>query len=156
LALYYLDTSALVKLYVREPGTPVMLELAGEESGNGLVLLSLTPVEFRSALRRRQREGDVDGEQALELLGSFAAHLDSRFIRHVLTDGVIEIALGLIDRYALRAYDALQLAGCVAMSASSPEGGPVFVCADDELCKAARNEDLPTLNPAGGRGRGRT
>ena len=52
----YLDTSALVKLYVYESGTPQMLELASK-ADNQLTLSTLTQIEFHSAVRSRQRAG---------------------------------------------------------------------------------------------------
>ena len=59
---------------------------------------------------------------------------------------VMEEAARLIDRHPLRAYDALQLAGCLVVRQGMP--GPVtFVCADGRLCEAAANEGLTTLNP---------
>ena len=42
MALYYLETSALVKLYVREPGTERMLALAARSSENRLAVLALS------------------------------------------------------------------------------------------------------------------
>ena len=53
MAFYYLYTSALVKLYVREPGTERMLALAARSSENRLAVLALAQVELRSAVRRR-------------------------------------------------------------------------------------------------------
>ena len=68
------------------------------------------------------------------------------FLMQPSTSAVIEEAARLIDRHPLRAYDALQLAGCLVASESMPE--PVtFVCADTRLCDAAASEGLTTLNP---------
>jgi predicted nucleic acid-binding protein len=64
-----------------------------------------------------------------------------------LNDTVIEHALRLVDRYPLRAYDAVQLAGCVVLGASGGDQ-PIFVCADQALIQAAESEGIPSLNPA--------
>ena len=58
----------------------------------------------------------------------------------------MEEAARLIDRHPLRAYDALQLAGCLVVRHGMPE--PVtFVCADTRLCEAAGREGLAAINP---------
>jgi uncharacterized protein len=145
LALYYLETSALVKLYVREPGTDRLLQLAGILE-NRLTVLALTQVELRSAIRRRERAGDIDPNSASRILDRFQQHLEARFLRQVLTDAVLDDASEMIDRYALRAYDAIQLAGCLAVKMTGTEP-PTFVCSDQQLLEAARSEQLSILDP---------
>ncbi|HTU70505.1 MAG TPA: type II toxin-antitoxin system VapC family toxin [Candidatus Baltobacteraceae bacterium] len=147
MGLYYLDTSALVKLYVREPGTEEMLRLANATPSHTFTVLSLAPVEFHAAIRRRERAGDVGADAADGILLAFAKHLAEVFIRQPITEATVETALQLIDRYTLRAYDAMQLAGCLVMPRSAG-GEPVrFACADISLEGAARSEGLATLNP---------
>lgn len=147
MALYYLDTSALVKLYIREPGTDRMLRLAGRPAGNQLAVLALAQVEFRSALRRRERMGDIDRLAATDLIELFTRHLDTKFVRRSVNDVVLETASGLVDRYPLRAYDAVQLAGCLALKTTTGDAGPTFVCSDRQLLEAAESEGLPLLDP---------
>jgi predicted nucleic acid-binding protein len=148
LALYYLETSALVKLYVREPGTDTLLRLASEEAGHRLVILMLAAVEFRSAIRRRERGGDLGGSAANQLIRRFDAHVATRFLSQPLNDTVLGHALGLVDRYSLRAYDAVQLAGCIALRDMPAGDQPIFICADHSLIEAAQSEGIPAINPA--------
>ena len=68
MALYFLDTSALVKLYVQEPGTARLLPLIGDRPENRFAVLTIAAVEIRSAIRRRQRAGDIDTEVATAIL----------------------------------------------------------------------------------------
>jgi uncharacterized protein len=147
LALYYLDTSALVKLYVQEPGTDRLLRLAGDLAGTRLAVLSLSPVEARSAIRRRERAGDIDSQTASLVLDRLRRHMETVFIRQVVDDIVLDGAMEIIDRYTLRAYDAIQLAGCLALKATSGADFPTFVCSDQQLLAAARSELLPILDP---------
>ena len=56
MALYYLETSALVKLYVRERGSERMLGLATGSEAHLFAILAVAQVEFHSAVRRRQRD----------------------------------------------------------------------------------------------------
>jgi predicted nucleic acid-binding protein len=147
LGVYYLDTSALVKLYVREQGTEQMLRLADPAFGHTLALLGLTRVELRSAVRQRERTGDVAHEIAANLIESMDAHLANFFLVQPLTDLVILEAAALLDRHALRAYDAVQLAGCIMLRARLGRHA-TFVCPDRQLVNAAEDEGLTVLDPA--------
>jgi predicted nucleic acid-binding protein len=148
LALYYLETSALVKLYIREAGTEQLLRLVSRRANHRFAVLTLTQVEFRSAIRRRERAGDIDNSIATDLANRFERHLETKFLRQVLDDSVLETALKLIDRYPLRAYDAIQLAGCLTLQAMSGEDDPVFVCSDHQLLEAAACEGLSSIDPS--------
>jgi uncharacterized protein len=149
LALYYLETSALVKLYVKEAGTERLLRLAARTNNHRFAILALARVEMHSAIRRRQREGDIDGPAAERLLRQFEQHLESRFVKQVLNDSLIDLATSLVNRHALRAYDAVQLAGCLVLKESSASDEPSFVCADQQLLQAAENEGLTCFDPTG-------
>jgi uncharacterized protein len=151
MAVLYLDTSALVKLYVQEPGTESMLQLAHPDTGHRLAILSLSRVEFRAAIRRRTRLGDIDPDVAEELIRDFNHHLSSVFQMQPINEAVLEKASELIDRHALRACDATQLAGCAALQTTlGNDFRVVFVCADDNLLHAARSEKIQTMNPMSG------
>jgi uncharacterized protein len=146
LSLYFLDTSALVKLYVQEPGTDRLLPLVGNRQ-NRFAVLTISVVEVRSAIRRRERAGDIDNQAATAILESLKSHLETRFIRQAINDTVIDAALELLDRHALRAYDAVQLAGCIVLCAIAA-GAFTFVCSDRRLLEAASLEQLKVLDPA--------
>jgi predicted nucleic acid-binding protein len=147
LRLYYLDTSAVVKLYIREAGTDRLLGLASRAADHQLAILALTKVEFHSAIRKRQRLGDIDDLRATELTDRFEQNLESRFVRQIITDAVLDIATALVNRHSLRAYDALQLAGCSVLRLNPGGQEPVFVCADITLLQAAAHEGLQTMDP---------
>jgi uncharacterized protein len=148
LPFYYLETSALVKLYVRESGTERVLALANRATENRLAILALTQVEFRSAVRRRERNGEIPPLVAIQLLEAFKRHVEQRFVSQVINDFVLDIASALVDRHALRAYDAIQLAGYLALRSSTGTDVPVFVCSDHALLEAALLEGIPSLDPA--------
>ena len=145
--LYFLDTSALVKLYVREPGTDRLLPLVTDRPENRFAVSSIAAVEVRSAIRRRQRAGDVDPDVASAILDAARSHQETRFVRQPVNDTVIDTAQEMIDRYNLRAYDAIQLAACLVVGATSREA-ITFVCSDHRLLEAARSEQLSVFDPA--------
>ena len=142
----YLDTSALIKLYVEEEGDERVVEAAEGAADGRIVILVLTPLEARSAIRRREREGDIAAADVDRVLRQIEDDCSTLFLTQPLSSPVMEEAARLIDRHPLRAYDALQLAGCLVVGENMPE--PVtFVCADARLCEAAANEGLTALNP---------
>ena len=147
MAFYFLDTSALVKLYVQEPGTARLLPLFSSQSENRFAVLSISAVELRSAIRRRQRAGDIGTENANAILDSLQYHLATRFLKQLVNDAVIDQAFEMIDRYNLRAYDAVQLAGCLVLSTIGSETWS-FVCSDHRLLEAANSERLRVFDPA--------
>ena len=147
MALYYLETSSLVKLYVYEPGTERLLGLTASDAGHRFSILTLALVEFRAAIRRRQRAGEIPAFAADEVIRSFHRHAEGRFLIQPFSDSVLDVALALLDGYALKGYDAVQLAGYLVLRSISGTEEPVFVCADKALLSAARNEGCPTLDP---------
>lgn len=149
MALYYLESSALVKLYVEELGTRRLLQIAASAAGNQLAILSLAQVELRSAVRRRERAGEISRTVAQQILNGFQRHLEGRFLRQVVTEAVLDSAAALVDRYALRAYDAIQLAGYLALRTVSSTTTTIFVCSDRMLLVAAQSEGGEIVDPTG-------
>ena len=147
MALYYLDTSALVKLYVRELGTEQVLRLASGTAGNQLAVLALAQVEIRSALRRRERAGEIAGIVVSQLLESFQRHMEAVFLKQVVTEATFDVACELVDKHGLFALDAVQLAGYLALRTTSGARTPIFVSADRQLLEAAEAESIPVLDP---------
>jgi len=75
------------------------------------------------------------------------AGLEARSLPQTLSEAVLETAGALIDRHPLRAYDAIQLAGCIILRSRTASELPIFVAADEKLLEAAEFEGLPILNP---------
>jgi predicted nucleic acid-binding protein len=148
LALYYLDTSALVQLYVYETGTERLLSLTVNEAGHRFAILSLAQVEFRAAIRRRQRNSEIPSSTADELIESFRRHAEGKFLIQPFSDSLVDVALALVDSYFLKGYDAMQFAGYLLLRSISGSEEPVFACADRALLSVARNEGCPILDPS--------
>jgi predicted nucleic acid-binding protein len=136
-----------VKLYVAELGTERMIQLADPSNGHMFAILGLARVEYRAAVRRRQRMGDIPDDTANALIEALEEHLRTLYLIQPVTEAVVAEAAALTDRHPLRAYDAMQLAGCLALRSRLVEQ-PTFVCADQQLMTAARQEGLAGLNPA--------
>ena len=150
MASYYFDSSALLKLYIDEQGTEEVIRLVGDPNCNHMAIMRLTVLECRSAIRRRERSGDVSNLVANQAIGRIEDDALSKYFVQPLTEGVFKEAKRLMDVRPLKTLDALQLAGCLSIrsSLSSPFA---FVCADTRLCEAANLEGVETLNPLYGR-----
>jgi predicted nucleic acid-binding protein len=102
-----------------------------------------TSVECASALARREREGslsDEDAMQAAEKLRGLA--LEWQEVLPV--ESVRTTAHRLLRLHPLRAADALQLAAASVTAEGDPSALP-FVCLDERLAEAARREGFPVL-----------
>jgi uncharacterized protein len=145
LALYFLDTSAVVKLYIDEAGTDRLVHLV-RSGKHRFVLQALTQVEFRSAIRKRERINDISPSLATESIELCEQDLTTLFAMQSIDASILQTAKSLVDRYGLRGYDSVQLASCVALERAVAEL-PIFVCADLDLLRAAASEGLEVLNP---------
>ena len=146
MALLYLDTSALVKLYITERGSERMEELA-LSGANSLATCAITQVEFHSAVDRRRRMEDLDEDEVERAVEGFSKHFKSVAFRYPVDDQTLDLACVLVHRHALRAYDAVQLAACLFLLRLRSRDDLTFVSADRNLLTAARSEGLAVLNP---------
>lgn len=92
--------------------------------------------------------GDIVSADADRIILQFEADWQRQFLIQAATDGVLSIAVALVDRHGLRALDALQLGACLAFSRSGGADPPLFVCSDQQLNQAAAAEGAPVLDPA--------
>src|SRR5262249_6192550 len=99
-----------------------MVELARKDDAT-LIVLSLSVVELRSAVERRIRSGDIQPAAAQVILRSFRQHVESLFVTQAASEDLLKFACDLVGVHGLRAYDAVQLAGCLVQQTR-----PVFVC----------------------------
>ena len=68
MAFYYLDTSAIVKMYVDEPGTDFVVQLINNSQPSDRFYISfLTVLEFTSAIMRKVKGNTLREEVAAEI-----------------------------------------------------------------------------------------
>jgi predicted nucleic acid-binding protein len=123
------------------------MALANRPGAHRFSILSLAQVEVRSAIRRREKNGEIPSAVATQILDAFRRHAESRFVTQKITDFLLDMAASLVDRYALRAFDAVQLAGYVVLRSAAASDPPFFVCADRGLLAAADREGALILDP---------
>ncbi len=127
------DSSALVPLCVEQQSTPIVRALSAKYK---MMVWWTAPVELRSAFARLMRmglmtpRGSVEAQVSLERLRSGW--------REVAPHPVLrEQAEWLVDRFPLKAADALHLAAALAWRFGRPQGR-AFISGDTQLLDAAR------------------
>lgn len=149
MSVIYLDTSALVKHYVAEPGSAWLDGLLAHPDTLAVLSSHLAVVEATCAFARRLREGTITQPQHTRLLEAFRYDCTYRYALLGTLPATIETACALANRHPLRAYDALHLAAAwlASQELRSSSTSLVFVTADQVLIAAARSEGLATENP---------
>jgi uncharacterized protein len=148
--IYFLDSSALIKRYVVEIGSPWIKTLTDAQTGNSLLLVRITWVEVLSAFARRQREGGITAAEVAALIAKFRSEFNSRYRVIEVDLALVERAGELIVQYPLRAYDAVQLASALRVQSlltSMPVTQLVFISADNRLLDIAQSAGLAIDNP---------
>ncbi len=137
--ILYLDTSALVKLYIEEQGSTAVAKAVGRAAA--AVTARITYAEARAAFARHTRAGGLTSSELRRVVRQFDEEWGQYSLVEV-TDAVVRRAGGFAERHKLRGYDAVQLAAAVDVQLA---GGDVeFSSFDAALNRAARRERLRT------------
>ena len=125
----FLDSSALAKRYIKEPGSDRVDAILSSASSLGVSVICLT--EIVSALSRCRRERKLTQEQYRRAKQSLFEDITDASVVN-LADQVIARAIEVIERWPLRSSDALQIASAAEWSTD------MFVSSDRRQCAAAR------------------
>jgi predicted nucleic acid-binding protein len=98
MALYFFDSSALVKRYVHEQGSSWVREITASASGHLLHISLLTVAEIANALARRHREGNVSTPERDHLFGAFPVDGARMYWLVRVEEDVIQQAVTLMNR----------------------------------------------------------
>jgi predicted nucleic acid-binding protein len=133
----YLDTSALLKLYIEEEGRELVREAVGTTST--VATSTVAYGEGRAGLARRFREGDCTEEEhrgaVADLNGDWPV-----YDRLNVSNLVGMLAGELAERHARRGYDSVHLLSAVRLSERFEDLR--FLAFDGRLNDAARGADL--------------
>jgi predicted nucleic acid-binding protein len=139
LSLAYFDTSALLKLFMVEPGSATARQAwqVVPTVASGRLLYA----EARSALAAAMRDPGRRFTSADHLRAR--ANLDQawqRMVKVEATEAIVQAAGDLAESHALRGYDAVHLACAMHVSADA------FVCAGGSLIQAANARGLGVID----------
>ena len=135
MALFYVDTSALVKLVRDEPESDLLRAFLGDAD---LVSCELVLTEVPRAIRRAVADDfrltlDVLLDRGAELLDTLGL---------LPLDRAVLLAAGALAEPALRALDAIHVVAAISLA---PLDG--FVTYDERQAAAARLAGLRTISP---------
>jgi predicted nucleic acid-binding protein len=139
--ILYLDTSALVKLYVREPGSTALRTHAAK--AGALATSVVAYAETRAAFGRLKRSGvssDARHQQRARQLERDWEVL----LRVELAPDVLRSAGDLAEIYGLRGFDSIHLAGALWLKARVSESVD-FAVFDQRLGAAASRAGLTVV-----------
>ena len=149
MSLYYLDTSALVKYYVLEPGSTFVRGLVDDIS-NTISISDASIAESAAAfaiLFRTHRISRRTQESAFHALMRDVARSSLKAMPLITID--FQLAAYLTQHHPLKAYDAVQLAVALRHNQVLAARGlaTTFISGDGTLVKAGQAEGLLTDNP---------
>lgn len=142
----YLDTSSIVKLYIREAGTDAVSALVRQAP-----IVSTSRVayaESRAAFARLRREGALTSKAFAEVKGDFDSQWPAYLVVEV-TDSLSRAAGTYAERYGLRGFDSVHLASFAEVARRAGVRDTVFSSFDDRLNTAARRM-VQSLQRGGG------
>lgn len=129
----YLDTSALIKLYIEEEGSELVREKVRVASF--VATSKLAYAEARASFTRCLREGVLDRDSYGKVVGYLNIDWNSFFLMEV-TDTVIFKAGELVEYYALRGFDAIHMASAVVLAQRLQEKSLSIGCWDKQLFRS--------------------
>jgi predicted nucleic acid-binding protein len=150
MAAYFLDTSALIKRYILEPGQNWVLSLCNPTQGHDLYISQAALVEVVATICRRAREQSISIAERDKLIKVFRQDLRESYNTWPVTTELYDEAGDLCRMHRLRAYDAVQLACALALrqyTVSNQAPLPIFVSADVGLLDIAGVEGFHIENP---------
>jgi predicted nucleic acid-binding protein len=150
MTIYFLDSSALVKRYIRETGSNWVCNLFDPSLGNQFFIAAIAGVEIVSAITRRAKNGSLNVADAIAIRNQFKQDFQTEYQIIEISEKIINSAINIAESYALRGYDAVQLASgrelnilCITNGLT----GVNFVSADNNLNTVASGEGLIVENP---------
>jgi predicted nucleic acid-binding protein len=150
MAVYYLDTSALVKRYAQEPGTAWILSLTDVVAEHDVYTVRVTGPEMIAALFRKARTGEISPEEAERSAENFRADWQHQYQIVEVIASVADRAMELAQKHGPCGYDAVHLASALALQQMREAMGlpPLtFVSADTQQREVATAEGFPVEDP---------
>lgn len=136
--ILYLETSYLVKLYVREADSGEIASLVSKAEAVATSIVAYA--EARAAFARKFREKGISEGDHKRIKKDLDSDWEKLFVIK-LTDGLIKSAGDLAEKCGLRGFDALHLASALELQKAVSD--PVkFSSSDARLRESARSEGL--------------
>ncbi len=152
--MLYLDSSALIKHYVQEAGSGGIKARIEAEQGASQVFTSvLTYAEVQRVLARKKRDKELRAREFTRARKKFDADWLFGLTSIELRSDVLVYIKSLVERFALKALDIVQLASALwvrdsaRLGAISASAELVVATSDKQLARAAKECQLEVYNP---------
>jgi uncharacterized protein len=146
MAIYFFDSSALLKAYRNEIGTQQVVQLM--QPAHRLFISRLAHVEVASAITRRGRATGTSPVLLKGLIAELDREVEMRLSVIELNHPIMRNARRLSELHALRGADAVQLSCMMGARRLIADTEPfTLVSSDRELNAAAAAEGLAVLDP---------
>lgn len=136
--ILYLDTSALLKLYLQEKGTHVIKSFVQQATTVATSLVAYA--ERRAALARARHTGRLVGEGYRIVIEAFEREWGT-YVAQDVSHPVVRLAGDLAEKHLLKGFDAIHLASALTLQQKAGES-VTFSAWDDRLMAAAAVEGL--------------
>ncbi len=136
--ILYLDTSALVKRYFREPHTEEIISLW--QKADEVITSSVAYAEAMATFYRKKRETGIHVDEIQAIINDFSEDWNC-FIRIRADDELNRYINQVTARYPLRGFDAIHLSSALIVFPKF-EKELLFCCFDKQLVDAAEKEGL--------------
>ncbi len=141
--IYYLDTSALVKRYVVEPGSEAV-DMVFRDAYRGLAVVSCSSWNIAEAAVVFEKYSRILGLNVRELMRSMMRELRILSRLHMLrvigiTPTLIRNSIQLVFKHHIYVADALQITSAKTLNSSK------FLTGDKKLAKIAEQEGLQVI-----------
>lgn len=148
---FFFDSSALVKRYIKEPGSARVAEIVNATQGDSLFAARIAAVEVISAITRRARGNDLTVPDALAAIAQCRDDFTRGYSLIEITSSLLTHAMALAEAHALRGYDCVQLAAVLELNErlnTLQQSGLTFLSSDKDLNAAAADEGLEVEDPS--------
>ncbi len=145
----YFDSSALVKRYLVEMGTP-WVQAWCQNQNQTVAIAEIGLVEIAAAFAGKLRGAHITPVQYDSARADLAIDVQAEYVLVAVNRTVVDEAIELTSQHRLRGYDAVHLACALVLNRAlvARDLLPlVFVSADNDLLNAAAGEGLSTENP---------
>lgn len=149
MGVYFCDSSAIVKRYIAETGS-AWLTATTDPKNNQVYVARITFVEVISAITRREKGKHISMVDADKARLQFEQDYLNEFQKVEISESLISEAVNLAKKYALRGYDAVQLAAVLETENQRIASGlpsVVLLSSDSDLNTAAVGEGLTVDDP---------
>lgn len=139
--MMFWDSSAIIPLCVDEPRTKVIKDIVKKD--DSMVAWWGSPVECFSTFALLRRDNFLSASEE-DRVRQLIHMLSTSWTQIEPSQDIRDMAGRLLRLHPLRAADSLQLAAALIWAEKNPKGHH-FVCLDNRLREAARNEGFTLL-----------